>query len=203
MTDFTRNFKALIASLATFFGLLIFAKWHFFIAAILALGVYTGIYLITKPRLMIGDTDLEALENAKEIKDLFQGFEADIASLNKLNNQIEDTNIKKKTMKLIKTCKDIRFYLEKNPKEVSKSRHFLSYYVATAKEISANYVDLEKSNVSQDKFEEIKEKSNQSLDLLNEIFAKQRDSYHKDKINQLEVETDLLEQTIKLGGDIK
>ena len=66
-----------------------------------------------------------------------------------------------------------------------------------------NYNDLDRANVSADKFNDIKEKTKESLDLLIKIFASQMDAYHKDKINKLEVETDLLEQTIKLGGDIK
>ena len=203
MKDFLRNFKALLASLFTFFGLLLGLHWHFVVAAVLAVGVYIGIYLIGKPKLMIGNTDIEALENAQEINQIFNDFEADIAKLKALNIDIKDTEISSKISKLTKTCLDIRFYLEKNPREISRSRYFLDYYVKTASEIVKNYSDLEKSNVSLDKFKEIKEKSNQSLDLLNKIFDKQRDSYHKDKINQLEVETDLLEQTIKLGGEIK
>ena len=53
MNDSRRDFRALLAALITFFGLLIGAKWHFLVAAILAVGVYTGVYLISKPKLMI------------------------------------------------------------------------------------------------------------------------------------------------------
>lgn len=203
MKETLRNFKALLVSLLTFFALLLGLKWHFIVVAILAVGVYVGVYLISKPKIMIGNTDIEALENGQEINQIFNDFEDDIGKLKALNADISDKEISGKIGKLIKTCLDIRFYLEKNPREISRSRYFLDYYVKTASEIVKNYSDLEKSNVSLDKFNEIKDKSNQSLDLLNEIFAKQRDSYHKDKINQLEVETDLLEQTIKLGGEIK
>ena len=203
MKDFLRNFKALLASLVTFFGLLLGLQWHFLVAAVLAVGVYVGVYLISKPTIMIGNTDIEAIENGQEINQIFNNFEKDIENLKDMSANIRDREINRKIQNLIKTCQDIRYYLENNPREISKSRYFLDYYVKTASEIVKNYSDLEISNVSLDKFNEIKDKSNQSLDLLNEIFAKQRDSYHKDKINQLEVETDLLEQTIKLGGEIK
>ena len=203
MNDSRRDFRALLAALITFFGLLIGAKWHFLVSAILAVGVYTGIYLISKPKLMIGNTEIEALENAEEIKAIYQKLQIDQKKLTEAAASIKDTSIKAKTNELAKITNDIEFYLENNPKEISKSRHFLDYYIGTAREIVDNYNDLDRANVSADKFNDIKEKTKESLDLLIKIFASQRDAYHKDKINKLEVETDLLEQTIKLGGDIK
>lgn len=203
MIDITRNLKALLAGLITFFGLLMGLKWNFFVAALLALGVYTGVYLISKPRLMIGNTDMEAIENGKELAEIFLEYQTNTEFLKTLASSFKDTDIREKSLSLAKTSKDIENYLEGNPREISKSRYFLDYYMKTAIEILKNYSNLDQANVSADKFLEIKEKTNKSLDLLNEIFARQRDSYHKDKITQLEVETDLLEQTIKLGGDIK
>lgn len=203
MIDITRNLKALLAGLFTFFGLLMGLKWNFFVAALLAVGVYTGVYLISKPKLMIGNTDMEAIENGKELAEIFLEYQTNTEFLKTLASSFKDTNIREKSLSLAKTSKDIEHYLEGSPREISKSRHFLDYYMKTAIEILKNYSNLDQANVSADKFLEIKEKTNKSLDLLNEIFARQRDSYHKDKITQLEVETDLLEQTIKLGGDIK
>lgn len=203
MIDITRNLKALLAGLITFFGLLMGLKWNFFVAALLAVGVYTGVYLISKPRLMIGNTDMEAIENGKELAEIFLEYQTNTEFLKTLASSFKDTDIREKSLSLAKTSKDIEHYLEGNPREISKSRHFLDYYMKTAIEILKNYSNLDQANVSADKFLEIKEKTNKSLDLLNEIFARQRDSYHKDKITKLEVETDLLEQTIKLGGDIK
>lgn len=204
MNDNTmRNLKGLLAALLTFFGLTLGLKWSFIVAAILSVGVYTGVYLISKPKLMIGNTEIEALENAEEINQIYLKLKDDKKKLIASANSIEDDGIRKKALELAKTTNDIEAYLEDNPREISKSRHFLDYYVGTAKTIVDNYQELKRANVSPDKFNEIKEKTNQSLDLLNQIFAKQRDSYHRDKINKLEVESDLLEQTIKLGGDIK
>lgn len=203
MIDLTRNLKSLIAGLITFFGLLLGLKWNFFVAALLALGVYTGVYLISKPRVMIGNTDMEAIENGKELAQIFNEYQVNTGFLKTLAESFKDTDIKEKSLSLARTATDIEKYLEGNPREISKSRHFMDYYMNTAIEILKNYSNLNQANVSQDKFLEIKEKTTRSLDLLNQIFARQRDSYHKDKITQLEVETDLLEQTIRLGGDIK
>ena len=203
MIEVSRTIKALIASHLTFFGLLVGLKRSFWIAAILAIGVYTGVYLISKPKMMIGNTDVEALENGEEIQAIFNEFELRIEFLITLADSIKDKSIKTKVIELSRTSKDIKSYLENNPRQISKSRYFLDYYMKTAEEIVKNYSNLDKANVSEDKFKEIKEKTSRSLDLLNEIFKRQRDSYYKDKITQLEVETDLLEQTMKLGGDIK
>ena len=145
MNDSRRDFRALLAALITFFGLLIGAKWHFLVAAILAVGVYTGVYLISKPKLMIGNTEIEALENAEEIKAIYQKLQIDQKKLTEAAASIKDTSIKAKTNELAKITNDIEFYLENNPKEISKSRHFLDYYIGTAREIVDNYNDLDLS----------------------------------------------------------
>ena len=203
MNEKNRDFKALFFGITTLYILLKVLKWDFFISAILALGTYFGVYFINKPKLMIGDADIEALANAEEIKNIYEKYKIDIENLKKLATSIEDRNLREKALELSKTSFDISAYLANNPLEISTSRHFLEYYMKVALEIVGNYNDLSKANVSYDKFSQIKEKTIESVDLLKEIFAKQRDSYHKDKINELEVESDLLEQTIKLGGDIK
>ena len=115
MKESLRNFKALLVSLLTFFALLLGLKWHFIVSAILAVGVYVGVYLISKPKIMIGNTDIEALENGQEINQIYKDFEDDIGKLKALNADINDKEISAKIGKLIKTCLDIRFYLEKNP----------------------------------------------------------------------------------------
>ena len=203
MNDNLRNLKGLLAALLTFFGLLLGLKWNFLVAAALALGVYTGVYLISKPKLMIGNTEIEQLENAREIQAIYQKLIVDEDTLKKQAKNIEDKSIREKVSKLTAITHDISLYLENNPKEISRSRYFLDYYVGTALEIIGNYIDLDQANVSFDKLEDIRDKTNRSLDLLIQIFQNQSDAYHKDKINKLEVETDLLEQTIKLGGNIK
>ena len=203
MNDNLRNLKGLLAALLTFFGLLLGLKWNFLVAAALAIGVYTGVYLISKPKLMIGNTEIEQLENAREIQAIYQKLIVDEDTLKKQAKNIEDKSIREKATKLAAITHDISLYLENNPKEISRSRYFLDYYVGTALEIIGNYIDLDQANVSFDKLEDIRDKTNRSLELLIQIFQNQSDAYHKDKINKLEVETDLLERTIKLGGNIK
>ena len=152
---------------------------------------------------MIVNTEIEQLENAREIQAIYQKLIVDEDTLKKQAKNIEDKSIREKATKLAAITHDISLYLENNPKEISKSRYFLDYYVGTALEIIGNYIDLDQANVSFDKLEDIRDKTNRSLELLIQIFQNQSDAYHKDKINKLEVETDLLEQTIKLGGNIK
>lgn len=107
MKESLRNFKALLVSLLTFFALLLGFKWHFIVAAILAVGVYVGVYLISKPKIMIGNTDIEALENGQEINQIYKGFEDDIGKLKALSADIKDKEISGKIGKLIKTYQNL------------------------------------------------------------------------------------------------
>ena len=50
---------------------------------------------------------------------------------------------------------------------------------------------------------EFEKKTDESLALLSRVYAKQRDGYYEDQITDLEIETELLEKTLKLGGEQK
>lgn len=133
--------------------------------------------MLTKPVLKIGDIELERLADG-----------------------IQNPLIAEKAQSLSGIAQNILDYLEDAPKEISSSRHFLNYYLPTANKIIGNYLHLKRANVSTDKFNLITERTVESLDLINQVFAQQRDNYYKDQMLALEVETELLEKTIRLGG---
>lgn len=167
----------------------------------LSIGTFFGVYLISKPKLMLGDVELEKLANGVELLELYEASQKSVDRMRGLSLKIEDKTLRDKALGLASIGQDILKYLENNPTDLSGSRHFLTYYINSANKILENYIRLNLANVSQEKFNLVSEKTLESLDLLTQVFSRQRDSYHKDVLMELEVEADLLEKTIKLGGD--
>lgn len=172
-----QNFLAMISSIVTFLVMFFILDWPIILTVVLAIAIFFGVFMLTKPVLKIGDIELERLADG-----------------------IQNPLIAEKAQSLSGIAQNILDYLEDAPKEISSSRHFLNYYLPTANKIIGNYLHLKRANVSTDKFNLITERTVESLDLLNQVFAQQRDNYYKDQMLALEVETELLEKTIRLGG---
>lgn len=199
-----QNIISGISAAVIFIVLYSVLHWNFLVSFIIAIGTFIGIFLIMKPVPKIGDVEMQDLKDGMALHALYAGALADLLKMEEVTQDLTSSNIQGQCTNLVNTGHDILNYLENNPREISKSRHFLEYYFETAKKIITNYGQLKRANISSDKFQHIADKTSESLDLLQKIFANQRDSYHEDKVMALEVETDLLEKTIRLsGGDIQ
>lgn len=195
-----QNIVAGIVSALSFLFFFLLLKWNIFVSLILAIGFFLAIYLLLKPVRKIGDVALENLKDGMELHALYSGAVNDKINLENAANAIANPLVAAKALRLAGTAQDILNYLEENPRDLSKSRHFLEYYFETAKKIVVNYVQLKEANISDTKIDHITDKTIEALDLLQKVFANQRDGYHKDKLMELDVETELLEKTIKLSG---
>lgn len=195
-----QNLTAGITSAISFIIFYSILHWHLAVSLLLALGIFIGIYLITKPVQKIGDIEIENIQDGMTLHALYAGALSDWLDFQESFERLDDSPVKQTASILHQTGRDILNYLEKNPRELSKSRHFLEYYFETARKIMVNYSQLQQANISPNKFQHITEKTMESLELLQKIFANQRDDYHEDKVTALEVETDILEKTIKLSG---
>lgn len=196
-----QNFFGVSASVLLFLLLFMALKWPLLVAAVLSVGTYFGVYYLAKPKQKIGDVELEALANGEELKALYDASITHLHTMASTARAIENPAIREKALALVATGNDIMGYLKAHPKAISPSRHFLEYYLKTGEKIITNYLSLKRGNVSSEKFLEIEAKTNESLALLNGVYAKQRDGYYEDQISDLEIETELLEKTLKLGGD--
>ncbi|WP_108832087.1 5-bromo-4-chloroindolyl phosphate hydrolysis family protein [Aedoeadaptatus coli] len=196
-----QNFFGVSASVLLFLLLFIVLKWPLLVATVLSVGTYFGVYYLAKPKQKIGDVELEALANGEELKALYDASIMHLHTMASTARAIENPAIREKALALVATGNDITAYLKAHPKAISPSRHFLEYYLKTGEKIITNYLSLKRGNVSSEKFLEIEAKTDESLALLNGVYAKQRDGYYEDQISDLEIETELLEKTLKLGGD--
>lgn len=203
MDDKSKGDKTLIIvifSIGFFLFMTFLIKWNFFVVAILSVLIYLGLSLVTSPVRKLGGVDLEKIDQGHRLADIYELAEKNYGEMQAFQKMIKDTEISSKSKKLNIKAQNILSYLSKNTQAISPSEHFLDYYLDTANRIVKNYVEMEDTDVSEAKRTLIKDETGQSLDYLEEIFSRQLDSYYEDKILSLEVESDLLEKTVKLGG---
>lgn len=195
------NLLAGIVASVVFIISYIVIDWPLLISLVLAVGIFFAVYFLSKPILKIGDLELSQMADGVELNNIYQEARRQVHKIEENGQKINNEDVGQGALQLASTSQDILRYLEDNPREISQSRHFLTYYVPTANKIIDNYFQLKKANISADKFELITDQTLESIELLQKIFVNQRDGYHKDKLVELEVQTELLEKTITLGGE--
>lgn len=196
-----RSLLAGLLSVGLFLFLFLVIHWHIALSGVLAVLFYFGLYFVTAPVEKIGNTPVDLIKQGERLNAIYGQAQKDMRLLAYYADTIQHDAIREKTKALSAAGGDILNYLTEHPQSFSISEHFLDYYLGTANRILKNYEQLERSNVSKDKKELILRETSESLDYLNTIFEKQRDSYYKETILELEVESDLLEKTVQLGGE--
>lgn len=192
-----------IISALSFLGLFVFMKFSLPMSILLSLAVYSGIYLISKPTVKIGNVAISDLDNGEEMMEAYEAGKKRIEKLGSLINGITDIKIKEKSRELHTIGWDVINYLKRKPEKIQSSLYFLNYYLSTANKIVENYIETKEGNISADKFQEMTELTTESIDLLITVFRNQRDSYYTDTLMETEVENEVLEKTIKMRGEFK
>ncbi len=195
--------QTILATLSSVFLFLILAlgiKWNIIISAVLALGTYYGVYNISKPPVRLGNTDIDALENGIELKELMDEGEKDMAVMKQYTDIIKSPDIRKSAEELYTEGNNILQYLRDNPGKISKARRFLNYYLETAKEIIVKYAKFEKTDIKTEELAALFEKTEKALDILKSAFRKQFVKLASNEIMDIEQDIDLLEKTLKEEG---
>ncbi len=195
--------QTILATLSSVFLFLILAlgiKWNIIISAVLALGTYYGVYNISKHPVRLGNTDIDALENGIELKELMDEGEKDMAVMKQYTDIIKSPDIRKSAEELYTEGNNILQYLRDNPGKISKARRFLNYYLETAKEIIVKYAKFEKTDIKTEELAALFEKTEKALDILKSAFRKQFVKLASNEIMDIEQDIDLLEKTLKEEG---
>ena len=185
-------------SIIIFFMLLIPLQWNILVSAMISIGTYVGISLITTEQVKIGSTPIDMLAQGQEMKDTLDTAHLKIIKIGQISKQINDPEIKQMSQQLYQTGLDIIDYLNKKPENISKSLFFLNSHVDTALRILDNYQTLIKST-TKGKHKKIEESAEKGLRILVKIFEDQKDGYHKSAIALMEAESDTLMTALEMG----
>ncbi len=182
------------------FLFLFFLRWALWICILISLLTLFGLHFLLQTEQKIGNTPIDQLDQGERLAQIYENAQLNLRALQSYPSKIQDQIIAEKTEALYKTGADILKVLSAQPLLLSRSEHFLSYYLATATDILSNYQNLQESHLSSDQWKKVEESTLESLAYLSDIFSRQRDSYHQETIMELEAQSDLLEKTVKLGG---
>ncbi|WP_373483014.1 5-bromo-4-chloroindolyl phosphate hydrolysis family protein [Acetobacterium sp.] len=189
-----------IGSVVVFCLLNFLLHWPILVSAVLSLGTFAGIYLISKPRRKIGGLLIDELDNGEELKALMDDAYEDMVIIEKASRQIHNTSIKEQTVLLHQTGKNILEYLTKNPDRISAARRFFGYYLDTAREILEKYLSFQKSGLKTDDVRRVTQATQDALPVLNEAFEKQFNSLMENDIIDIEANIKLLKTNLEMDS---
>jgi 5-bromo-4-chloroindolyl phosphate hydrolysis protein len=165
---------------------------------IISIGIYFGVFFLTKPTYRIGSVDIDSIANGKEIKDLLDKAGYDLKIIESSGKNAKHKEIKANAEKLHHNGLNILNYLNKNPKKILSARRFLSYYLDTASDIMEKYTEFTNTNLKSKEMEEIYSKTNRALVILNEAFEKQFLKLMQNEFFDIEADINVLEKTLKM-----
>ena len=202
--DLRQNIAAIIsaaASGAVFIILLFLLEWSIFIDIPVAIGTYAGLYLMTKPKRRIGNTDIEFIENGAELEQKLLEAKEDYENINKSIARIGDLQVKGEAEKLAETSSAIIEYLEKNPMKIRQARQFIDYYQDCATKLLSKYIGLQDANIETAEIIRLKKDTRSALCTLNKAFSGQFEKLMRGELTDMQAEIQLLEETVKMEMD--
>lgn len=202
--DLRQNIAAIIsaaASGAVFIILLFLLEWSIFIDIPVAIGTYAGLYLMTKPKRRIGNTDIEFIENGAELEQKLLEAKEDYENINKSIARIGDLQVKGEAEKLAETSSAIIEYLEQNPLKIRQARQFIDYYQDCASKLLSKYIGLQDANIETAEIIRLKKDTRSALCTLNKAFSGQFEKLMRGELTDMQAEIQLLEETVKMEMD--
>jgi 5-bromo-4-chloroindolyl phosphate hydrolysis protein len=187
-------FIAVLVFVFAFFML----QWSLVIAALLSIGIYTGLGFLLTPVLKIGGINIEHMKNSAEIMAILEEGERDMASIKMMMEKSKDPEIKTKTQDLYREGGKIIEYIKKNPAKAVMARRFFTYYLDKAEEILKKYHDLMSAGIETNKLKSLKEKTVSALGSISKGMVSQFSRLISSELIDIEADIKLLESTARM-----
>ncbi len=149
------------------------------------------------PRLDL--TELEA-ERAQYLQENFDKATADYNFLEEARVNISDRELAAQLRRLQRTAKNLLNHLEKNPERIALAYKFIDYYQDRAVKIVKQYQELEDTELSTDKVQDLKARMKQMLAALDAAYQDQFEHILNDQIISADAELKVMEQQLNAEG---
>jgi hypothetical protein len=127
-------------------------------------------------------------------------YDAIIAEIHKLNDDIADEAVSEKIDKIETLTKKIFRIVEDKPEKLPEIKSFMSYYLPTTLKLLRSYSDFERQGVSGENINATKERIEKILDTLVSGFSQQLDQLFKTDAMDISSDIDVLETMMKKDG---
>ena len=191
-----------LAAGALFLGLLLGLDWNFLMAALLAAGLFEGLYLITKPQKIPGKIPFDMRPDGAYLEKRLEEAREDFESIRRSLEKIQDRGLWEESKRLYDTSSNILDYLEKNPDKISVAGRFIDYYQDTASSLLKKYVELQNSGLDTSETRNLKENTKKAICMLNKAFEQQFQRMMRDELMDMDVEIQMIENMMKMEGPL-
>lgn len=191
-----------LAAGALFLGLLLGLDWNFLMAALLAAGLFEGLYLITKPQKIPGKIPLDMRPDGAYLEKRLEEAREDFESIRRSLEKIQDRGLWEESKRLYDTSSNILAYLEKNPDKISMAGRFIDYYQDTASSLLKKYVELQNSGLDTSETRNLKENTKKAICMLNKAFEQQFQRMMRNGLMDMDVEIQMIENMMKMEGPL-
>lgn len=146
--------------------------------------------------------DLKELEEerAQYLQENFDKATADFNYLEAAREKLSDRELSTQLRRLQRTAKNLLNHLEKNPERIALAYKFIDYYQDRAVKIVKQYQDLEETQLSTDRIQELKTRMKQTLAALDDAYQDQFEHILNDQIISADAELTVMEQQLDAEG---
>ena len=190
--------------LNTLLGIIIFIvlfavlKMEIIISGVLALLIYIGSSLLFAPNNKLVLLGIKDSNKQKEYMDLLDNGYENYEKITKIRNQLTKPEIKTKCTLIVNQIAKILKYLEKHPNKIGQNKKIFTYYLEAILKIINSYNDISTQNVHTKEIEEVMEKTEKSLTLINKSLEEQFSKMLQNDALDLDTEIDLLNNSINM-----
>lgn len=190
--------------LNTLLGIIIFIvlfavlKMEIIISGVLALLIYIGSSLLFAPNNKLVLLGIKDSNKQKEYMDLLDNGYDNYEKITKIRNQLTKPEIKTKCTLIVNQIAKILKYLEKHPNKIGQNKKFFTYYLEAILKIINSYNDISTQNVHTKEIEEVMDKTETSLTLIEKSLEEQFSKMLQNDALDLDTEIDLLNNSINM-----
>ena len=146
--------------------------------------------------------DLKELESerAQYLQENFDKAIADFNWLEEARENLNDKELSAQLRRMQRTAKNLLNHLEKNPERIALAYKFIDYYQDRAVKIVKQYQELEETQLSTDKVQDLKSRMKQTLSALDDAYQDQFEHVLNDQIISVDAELTVMEQQLDAEG---
>lgn len=143
--------------------------------------------------------ELEA-ERAQFLQENFDKAMQDFNFLEEARQQLSDRELSAQLNRLQRTAKNLLTHLEKHPERIALASKFIDYYQDRAVKIVKQYRELEDTQLSTDKVQDLKDRMKQTLASLDDAYQDQFEHVLNDQIISVDAELTVMQQQLNAEG---
>jgi hypothetical protein len=158
-----------------------------------AVALYFGVELLW-PK---SSENLLGPERPENPAELLASAQAKVSTLRRTAQDLPAA-LRDDALAIAETAQEIIAEMTKNPRDLQRSRRFVTYYLDSTLTVADSYRDLRRRGTSQ--LAAVEVKLSEVMHRVRTSFAQQRESLMEDDLLKLQTEMDVLRKTVELEG---